>query len=128
MKKNEENNSAVFTAVLSLGFRPLVAVPHRHIDQTIETVQGKSDTVQKLYQDYVLGKLDMSQIAGSPVYDAEGSDVVDDFNHFGVTLEEATAIEDRGRAAAREIDAARKPKKPDTPPATPPDNPPKMDE
>lgn len=102
----------------------LIPVPVRMIDQTIEVVQGKSETVAKLFQDYVLGRLDPSQIGGSPVYDPEGSDEVDDFNHFGLELEDVTKISDKGKIARQEIDDAIKKKKqdPDPQPDPKPDN------
>lgn len=102
----------------------LIPVPVRKIDQTIEVVQGKSETVAKLFQDYVLGRLDPSQIGGSPVYDPEGSDEVDDFNHFGLELEDVTKISDKGKTARQEIEhAVNKSKQDADPPSDPkPDN------
>lgn len=98
--------------VLAPGKRFVIVVPHRKIDdQTIETEQGKSHTVAELYQDYVLGKLDPSQLAGSPVYDDDDSDDVDPLNHFGVTLEESTRISDAGTQAAGEVATHQKKKK-----------------
>lgn len=98
----------------------LIPVPLRKIDQTVEVVQGKSDTVAKLFQDYVLGRLDPSQIGGSPVYDPDGSDEVDDFNHFGLELEDVTKIGDKGKTARQEIEnAIKKPKQDQEPKSDP---------
>lgn len=102
--------------------RVVVPVPCRLIDQHIETVQNQSDSVQKLFQDYVLGKLDPRQLAGGS-YDPEDSDEVDDFNHFGLELEDVTRIQDRGKAASEEIKRKQsEPEPASTPePPSPPD-------
>ena len=71
--------------------RIVIPVPHYVLDDTLETVQGKSNTVRQLYEDYVLGKLDPAQLAGGGVYDAEDATSVDPMNHFGITLEETTS-------------------------------------
>lgn len=91
-------------------FRPVrqfVPVPARFPDQSRETVSGQADSVQKLYQDFVLGKLDPRQLAGSAVYDEEDAQDVDPFNHFGLTLEETTEIAERGTQAAAEVNRRR---------------------
>lgn len=62
------------------------------VDPTIITEPGKSSSVLKLYQDYVLGRLDPSQIGNAPSYDPEGSEEIDPFNSFGMTLEDADAL------------------------------------
>lgn len=73
-------------------------------DQKIETEPGQSQSVLKLYQDFVLGRLDPSQIGGAPQYDAPGSEDVDPFNSFGMTLEQADALR---QSAEREVSAAK---------------------
>lgn len=87
-----------------------VQVSHRPIDTTIETEQGKDEGVAKLFQDYVLGKLDPRQIAGG-VYDDDNAEDVDPMNNFGITLEESSAIQEAGHAAATEIQRSMKEKR-----------------
>lgn len=106
MKKQVEN----VNNDKSLAFRPVrqfVPVPALVIDDHQETVPGLSDTVQKLYSDFVLGKLDPSQIGRSVVYDDENALDVDPFNKFGLTLEETTEIAERGTQAAAEVTRQR---------------------
>lgn len=79
---------------------PVLSIP---LDDTLETEQGKSDTVRKLYEDFVLGRLDPSQIGGNASYDADDATEVDPLNHFGITLEESTEIAERGRSAVSEV-------------------------
>lgn len=88
--------------------REVVLVPHNELDPEIVTVQNKAHSVQELYQDFVLGRLDQSQIGAAPAYDPDDSETVDPFNHFGVTLEEASEIESAGRAAKSAIKDAQK--------------------
>ena len=90
-----------------IGAAPIIAVPHRKIDLTVETVQGQEKTVKSLFEDYVLGRLDPRQLGGGD-YDDDDSDEVDPLNNFGVTLEEASRIGDAGRHAAKEIETQRK--------------------
>lgn len=98
----KEENKITFGIVS----RPVIAVPYREIDQTIETVQGQERSVKQLYEDYVLGKLDPRQLGGGD-YDDDASDDVDPFNKSGLTFEEATEIADAGRAAANEMKRSR---------------------
>lgn len=81
--------------------RPVISMTFEDVDPTILTEPGKSQSVQKLYQDFVLGRLDPSQIAGSPQYDPEGSDEVDPFNSFGMTLEDADALRQTSEESVR---------------------------
>lgn len=100
MKKEEENiNVNLFVPIV----RPVVQVDHREIDTTLVTNQGEEQSVKKLFQDYVLGRLDPRQLAGGD-YDPEGSDEVDPMNNFGLTYEQVSDITDRGRAAAKELE------------------------
>lgn len=111
MKVTHPDVSSPVAIFYARGKRLIVSVSHRKIDdQTIETEQGKSHTVAELYKDYVLGKLDPSQLVGSAVYDEDGSDDVDPLNHFGVTLEESTRISDAGTQAAGEVATHQKKK------------------
>lgn len=89
----------------------VVGLPFYDLDPSWESEQGKSDSVAKLYQDFVLGRLDPSQIAGSVAYDADDASEVDPFNTFGLTLEESTAIAERGAKAKQEIETSVKAKK-----------------
>lgn len=73
-------------------------------DPTLVTVRGKAQSVQQLYQDFVLGRLDPRQIGGGS-YDPEGSEEVDPFNNFGMTLEEADELRQRSES---EVSEARK--------------------
>lgn len=91
--------------------RLLVPVEHKKLSKKIETVQGKSQSVAQLYQDFVLGRLDQSQIGGEPVYDDDDAQEVDPFNAFGVTLEETTVIADRGARAKADAQRYAKEKK-----------------
>lgn len=88
--------------VFSPVVRMVIPVPHRELDNTIVTSQGCEKSVRSLYEDYVMGVLDPRQL-GAGSYDPDGSDDVDPFNTSGLTFEEATAIEDAGRNAAREV-------------------------
>lgn len=85
-------------------------------DPKIETESGQSQSVLKLYQDFVLGRLDPSQIGGHPQYDSPGSDEVDPFNSFGMTLEQADALR---QDAEREVKRAKKQPKKDVANANP---------
>ena len=49
-------------------FRPIIGVPHYELDDTIETEQGKEQTIATIYHDFVLGRLDPSQIGGNVQY------------------------------------------------------------
>lgn len=93
--------------VLVIKPRLSVPVPHRKLDNTVETVQGQEQKVSDLFQDYVLGRLDPSQLGGA-VYDSDDAEEVDPFNTFGLTLEEATRIEDQGRQAHEDLKSKRK--------------------
>lgn len=79
-----------------------VSVSQLEIDQKEETEQGKAHSVRELFEDYVLGRLDPSQIGGNPSYDPEGSEEVDPFNSFGMTFEQASSIHDDAKAAYME--------------------------
>lgn len=81
--------------------RPSVLMTFEEVDDTIITEPGQSESVQKLYQDFVLGRLDPSQIGGAPAYDPDGSDEVDPFNCFGMTLEQADALRQSSEAEVR---------------------------
>lgn len=73
-------------------------------DKTIVTEPGMSQSVQKLYQDFVLGRLDPSQIGNNPVYDSPDGMItegVDPFNSFGMTLEEADALRQTSESEVR---------------------------
>lgn len=83
--------------------RMMVPVPHRELDRTIQTEQGQERTVRQLYEDFVLGRLDVRDLGGKVQYDPEDSDQVDPMNNFGMTLEETTRIADEGRAAYKEV-------------------------
>lgn len=98
VSSKKEENKITFGIVS----RPVIAVPYREIDQTIETVQGQERSVKQLYEDYVLGKLDPRQLGGGN-YDDDSSEDVDPFNQPGLTFEEASQIVDAGRNAANEI-------------------------
>lgn len=83
--------------------RGVVPVKAQEIDPTIVTEPGRSDSVAKLYQDFVLGKLDPRQIAGEGMYDDDNAQDVDPMNHFGISLEEQTSIAEAGAKATKEI-------------------------
>lgn len=97
-KKQEKDEKITFDLVI----RPVIRVPHRKIDQTVETEQGKEQSVKKLFEDYVLGRLDPRQLGGGS-YDPDDSEEVDPYNKPGLTFEEATQISDAGRTAAKEV-------------------------
>lgn len=82
--------------------RMVVPVDHRKIDDTEVTEQGKEQKVSKLFEDYVLGRLDLRQLGGGS-FDAESSEEVDPFNDFGITFERMSEISDAGRKAAAEV-------------------------
>lgn len=102
--KNEEKSEKINFGLI---VRPVIAVPHRQIDQTVETEQGKEQSVRKLFEDYVLGRLDPRQLGGGN-YDEEGSEEVDPLNKPGLTFEEATQISDAGRKAFDEMKQRKK--------------------
>lgn len=87
--------------------RPVIGVPHYVLDDTIETEQGKEQTIATIYHDFVLGRLDPSQIGGEVQYDPDGSNEIDPFNHFGLTLEETTELAERGSEAAQQVHSER---------------------
>ena len=94
--EKEKTNNLLFPS------RPLIAVPHREIDTTFETEQGKEQKVKDLFSDYVLGRLD-PRLLGGGNYDDDTSEELDPMNKFGITFEEACRIADEGRAAAQQI-------------------------
>ena len=53
--------------------RLVVPVPHYELDQTVEIVQGGERTVRQLFEDYVLGRLDMRDLGGNVQYDPDDS-------------------------------------------------------
>lgn len=81
--------------------KPTVSMRFEDVDQTLITEPGKSQSVQKLYQDFVLGRLDPTQIGGTPQYDSEGSEEVDPFNSFGLSLEQADALRQKSEEDVR---------------------------
>lgn len=101
---NEEKSEKINFGLI---VRPVIAVPYRQIDQTVETEQGKEQSVRKLFEDYVLGRLDPRQLGGGN-YDEEGSEEVDPLNKPGLTFEEATQISDAGRKAFDEVKRRKK--------------------
>lgn len=72
-------------------------------DQTIVTEPGQSQSVEKLFKDYVLGKLDPRQIGGGSYDSEEGriTEDVDPFNSFGMTLEQADELRQRSEQTIR---------------------------
>lgn len=83
--------------------RLIVPVKHIILDGLIETSQGEERTVRMLYEDYVLGRLDVRDLGGHVQYDFDDATEVDPLNQFGVTLEESTRIADAGAVAKRDI-------------------------
>ena len=107
-RKKKEEASVVVEPVINENVfvrpsRMLIPVPHRNLDCTIQTEQGQEKTVRQLYEDFVLGKLDVRDLGGKVQYDPDDSDDVDPMNNFGMTLEETTRIADEGRAAYQEV-------------------------
>lgn len=97
-KQNLVDNS-VFIPVRKM----IVPVKHVVLDDTIETSQGEEKTVRQLYEDYVLGRLDVRDLGGLVQYDSDDATECDPLNQFGVTLEESTRIADAGASAKRDI-------------------------
>lgn len=98
--------SKIKTTIQNVFVRPtrmIIPVPANDLDPHELTEQGKSDTVAKLYQDFVLGKLDPTQIGGNVTYDPEDATAVDPYNHLGLTFEETSDILEQGEAAGEEI-------------------------
>lgn len=98
---------------------PQIELSFETPDQTIEVEPGKAQSVQKLYQDFVLGRLNPSDIGNAPVYDSpEGhiTEELDPFNSFGMTLEQADALR---QSAEREVKRAKKQPKKDVANAEP---------
>lgn len=105
-KKSEDllvQKPLITTDVFVRPSRMVIPVPHRKLDRTIQTEQGQERTVRQLYQDFVLGRLDVRDLGGKVQYDPDDSDEVDPMNNFGMTLEETTRIADEGRAAYKEV-------------------------
>lgn len=79
-------------------------------DPTIEVEPGQAQSVEKLFNDYVLGKLDPRQIGGG-TYDSEEGKITEDldpFNSFGMTLEQADALRQRSEETIRSEKRNRK--------------------
>lgn len=72
-------------------------------DPTIEVEPGQAQSVEKLFNDYVLGKLDPRQIGGGTFDSEEGkvTEDVDPFNSFGMTLEQADELRRRSEETIR---------------------------
>lgn len=85
-----------------------VPVPHIELDQSVEVEQGQERTVKQLYEDYVLGRLDVRDLGGKVQYDPQDAQECDPMNQFGVTLEETTTILENGRAAYQEMQETAK--------------------
>ena len=105
-KKTEDllvQKPLITTDVFVRPSRVVIPVPHRELDRTIQTEQGQERTVRQLYEDFVLGRLDVRDLGGKVQYDPDDSDDVDPMNNFGMTLEETTCIADEGRAAYHEV-------------------------
>lgn len=81
-RKKKEEASVVVEPVINENVfvrpsRMLIPVPHRNLDCTIQTEQGQEKTVRQLYEDFVLGKLDVRDLGGKVQYDPDDSDDVD---------------------------------------------------
>lgn len=83
--------------------RPVVLSTFEEVSDEILVVPGKSSSVKKLYEDFVMGRLDASQIGGDPMYDKPDSTEVDPFNTFGLSLEQVDALrQENERTIAQE--------------------------
>lgn len=103
--KNEKQDPVETKFKMVRPKRMAVSMCFEEVDPELVTVPGKSQSIQKLYNDFVVGKLDPSQIGGAPVYDPEGSSEVDPMNTFGLTLEQVDALRQQHE---RTIDEERK--------------------
>lgn len=106
--------SRIEDTYLHVGIRPSRHLPLSNFeepDQKIETEPGQSQSVLKLYQDFVLGRLDPSQIGGTPQYDSAADVITEDidpFNSFGMTLEQADALRQANEQTIRSEKRNRK--------------------
>lgn len=104
MKKDSIINQQNFENFVYKRFpKMIVPVSHVVLDDTIETSQGEERTVRMLYEDYVLGRLDVRDLGGLVQYDPDDATECDPLNQFGVTLEESTRIADAGVNAKKDI-------------------------
>lgn len=104
---NKQKNNVGYAPGAEWIRKPRIRIPSSFeiCDQKIEVEYGQAQSVEQLFKDFVLGRLDPSQIGGQPVFDKPGSQDVDPFNTFGMTLEQADALR---QASEHEIRRARK--------------------
>lgn len=130
-KKTVKKNKKSVVEVKHQSFRvrrPVILSTFEEVSDEILVVPGKSSSIKKLYEDFVMGRLDPSQIGGDPVYDPEGSSEVDPFNTFGLSLEQVDAMRQenertiaqerkkRNRKAVANASPGTKQEEPQTPP------------
>lgn len=102
VKKNKKSVVEVVHQPLRVR-RPVILCTFEDVSDEILVVPGKSSSVKKLYEDFVMGRLDPSQIGGEPVYDKPDSNDVDPFNTFGLSLEQVDALrQENERTIAQE--------------------------
>lgn len=80
-----------------------IAVPHHEQSGDQLLTEQKADKgVAQLFQDYVMGKLDVNSLGRGGDMESDENEL-DPLNHFGVSFEEASEVTERGRAATQEV-------------------------